>query len=292
MKGNLQNFFWIDDLFRDIPEATAVVRVTVMTNLSTAGLVQLVSWRHSRPEGYKGATHELYRVLQAPPFYGSVSTKHVRGRNVVGAAMNKCLVYSRAAHVFKWTLKPGRLDHPRRMKFLRLSNEYFQKLLTAFTEQQDDMRTDIRFQIRSVGEIPGVFSRQFARLWSLLDILELDVHQAHRMQEVTMVCARDNRLFVGCDTERVTQQQYATFSLVLSAFGIWNRFTRSAFRSSALLDNLRAKLILTNVQVANVVVIDKDNVEMDGVGAADGSETVSEDGQEAVIEVDEDKTES
>ncbi|KAG1685637.1 hypothetical protein DVH05_007818 [Phytophthora capsici] len=266
-----------------------------MTKPSTAGRVQLVRWRRNRPEGCKGATHELYGAMQAPPFYGSVSAKRVRDRNVVDATMKKCLVYSRAAHVFKSTLKPGRLDQPRRMKFLRLSNEYFQKLLTAFTEQQvdmGDMRTEIRFQIRSFAEIPGVFSRQFAKLWSLLDVLELDVRQVLRMQEATLEWARDNRLFVGRDTERVTQQQYATFNLVLNAFGVWNRFTRSALRPSALLDTLRAKLILTNVQVANVVVIDEDDVEMDGVGAADGSETESEDGQEAVIDVDADETES
>eukprot|EP00644_Phytophthora_capsici_P004069 jgi/Phyca11/15820/fgenesh1_pg.PHYCAscaffold_15_\ len=55
---------------------------------------------------------------------------------------------------------------------------------------------------------------------------------------------------------------------------------------------LREKLILTTVQVANVVVIEEDNVEMDGVGAAGGSETDSEDGQEAVIDVDEDENRS
>eukprot|EP00644_Phytophthora_capsici_P002943 jgi/Phyca11/14263/fgenesh1_pg.PHYCAscaffold_7_\ len=202
MKGKLKNCVWIDDLFRDIPEATVVVDVAAMTKPSTAGRVQLVRWRRSRPEGCKGATHELYGAMQAPPFYGSVSAKCVRDRNVVDATMKKCLVYSRAAHVFKSTLKPGRLDQPRRMKFRRLSNEYFEKLLTAFTEQQADM----------------------------------------------------------CDMP--------------------------------LLDTLRANLTLTNVQDANVFVIDEDDVEMDGVGAADGSETESEDGQEAVIDVDEDETDS
>eukprot|EP00644_Phytophthora_capsici_P006668 jgi/Phyca11/18436/fgenesh1_pg.PHYCAscaffold_36_\ len=59
MKGKLKNFFWIDDLFRDIPEATVVVDVAAMTKPSTAGRVQLVRWMRSRPEGYTGATHEL-----------------------------------------------------------------------------------------------------------------------------------------------------------------------------------------------------------------------------------------
>ncbi|KAG1685456.1 hypothetical protein DVH05_008346 [Phytophthora capsici] len=253
MKSKLNNYFWID-LFRDIPEATVVVDVTAMTKPSTAGRVQLVRWRRSLPEGCKGATHELYGAMQAPQFYGSVSAKRVRDRNVVNATIKKWLVYSRAAHVFKSTLKPGRLGQPRRMKFLRLRNEYFQKLRTAFTEQQvrmGDMRTEIRFQIRSFAEITGIFSREFAKLWSLLDILEVDVQQVLRMKEATLEWAHDNRLFVGRDNERVTQQQYATFNLVLNAFGVWNRFTRSFLQPSALLDTLRAKLILTNVQVAN-----------------------------------------
>eukprot|EP00644_Phytophthora_capsici_P008789 jgi/Phyca11/14080/fgenesh1_pg.PHYCAscaffold_6_\ len=40
------------------------------------------------------------------------------------------------------------------------------------------------------------------------------------------------------------------------------------------------------------VCLNSNNVEMDGVGAADGSKTEPEDGQEAVIDVDADETES
>ncbi|KAF4027447.1 hypothetical protein GN244_ATG20943 [Phytophthora infestans] len=103
--------------------------------------------------------------------------------------MKKCLVYSKAAHASKSTVKPEHLDQSRKMELLRLSNGYFEKLQTAFTEQQAVMGNvwaEIRFQAHSHGEIPAIFSRLYAVVWSLLEVLEVDIRQILLMQQTTL----------------------------------------------------------------------------------------------------------
>uniref|UniRef100_H3H4E3 Uncharacterized protein n=1 Tax=Phytophthora ramorum TaxID=164328 RepID=H3H4E3_PHYRM len=225
----------------------------------------------------RGTNHELYGMMQRPPYYGSVVAKRVRD-DVADPTMLKCLVYSKAAHVFKATLKPGRLDQPRKNKFLRLAEPYFGKLERAFIDQQatmGDVRTEIRFQVRNFGEIPAVFSRLFANVWGLLDVTEIDVRQVLRTQEATLEWARDNNLFVGRNELRVNRAQYAVFNILLNAFGVWNRFTRGALQPSQLMLTLRAKLILVGVRFSEVAGADQDE-EMKEGNAGDDSDTEPE----------------
>ncbi|KAH7472428.1 uncharacterized protein KRP23_9422 [Phytophthora ramorum] len=107
MKGKLLGFSWIDEMLAAVPGTSIIVDVATMTKPAAEGRVQLVRWNGSRPEGCRGTNHELYGMMQRPPYYGSVVAKRVRD-DVADPTMLKCLVYSKAAHVFKATLKPGR----------------------------------------------------------------------------------------------------------------------------------------------------------------------------------------
>ncbi|KAL4146744.1 hypothetical protein PRNP1_012608 [Phytophthora ramorum] len=267
MKGKLLGFSWIDEMLAAVPGTSIIVDVATMTKPAAEGRVQLVRWNGSRPEGCRGTNHELYGMMQRPPYYGSVVAKRVRD-DVADPTMLKCLVYSKAAHVFKATLKPGRLDQPRKNKFLRLAEPYFGKLERAFVAQQatmGDVRTEIRFRVSSYGEIPAVFSRLFAGVWGCLDIIEIDVDQVLRTQQATLEWARDNNLFVARDALRVSRFQYAVFNILLNAFGVWNRFMLT----------LRAKLILVGVRFSEVAAADQDE-EMKEGNAGDDSDTEPE----------------
>ncbi|KAI9984922.1 hypothetical protein PInf_004225 [Phytophthora infestans] len=64
------------------------------------------------------------------------------------------------------------------MELLRLSNGYFEKLQTAFTEQQAVMGNvwaEIRFQVHSHGEIPAIFSRLYAAVIEAVHHGDLDM---------------------------------------------------------------------------------------------------------------------
>ncbi|KAL4162544.1 hypothetical protein PRNP1_003080 [Phytophthora ramorum] len=251
MKGKLLGFSWIDEMLAAVPGTSIIVDVATMTKPAAEGRVQLVRWNGSRPEGCRGTNHELYGMMQRPPYYGSVVAKRERD-DVADPTMLKCLVYSKAAHVFKATLKPGRLDQPRKNKFLRLAEPYFGKLERAFIDQQatmGDVRTEIRFQI--------------------------DVRQVLRTQEATLEWARDNNLFVGRNELRVNRAQYAVFNILLNAFGVWNRFTRGALQPPQPMLTLRAKLILVGVRFSEVAAADQDE-EMKEGNAGDDSDTEPE----------------
>ncbi|POM75851.1 Hypothetical protein PHPALM_6988 [Phytophthora palmivora] len=295
MKASIESFSWIDGMLRTLQDVSVIVDVATVTKPSDQHRVRLVRLKSKRVGECRGENYPIYAPMQSKPHFGTIAVKRLPNKpDTDNDRILKGMVYSRAAHIFKSTLRPGSIENPGSQRYIRTAREYFGKLYEAYEAQRDimgDVRTEIRFRVHSIGEIAHVFSQEYANLWSHLFIVDTEVELVLKMQKLTMEWAESPgiNLFRGRDEHALTQNKKTAYTILLNAFGIADRFSNRAVTNSTLIDNLKALLVLNGVRMGPVITIEDDNV--DTVGTADNAIEIDDDYEDQVLEPDSEETE-
>ncbi|KAG7375303.1 hypothetical protein PHYPSEUDO_001996 [Phytophthora pseudosyringae] len=267
MKASVRSFDWIDEVLQSVPDTTLILDVATYMKPSAPGRTE--------------------------PYFGTVSTKRRPDcPDTDEDAMLEAKVYSRAHHIFKSTLQPGSVERPGTQRYIRTARTYFNKLHIAYMDQQavmGDMRTDIRFRVRSIAEVARIFSQEYANLWSHLRVLDTEVDLVLRMQEKTMewVDNPEINLFSGRDEDMPSHRKKDVYNILLNVFGFADKFSRHNVRNSTLMSNLKAFLVLNGVRMGPAIAVDDDEDNDDEDADDTGEPTGAQDDE---IEVDDEDT--